>query len=494
MEVKEIVKKLSYYTPELPKEAIKEALKKKDEMIPELLKMLEYTKENVEKIYNEEDKFFGYTYAFYILAELKEKRAFPYLIDLMKKDEQVVEYILGDEYPEDLQRLLASTYDGNDNALFEIIENKEINEYVRSCALQTFSILYLYGVKEREFLVNYFKKLLEQKEDDDNSYLYDEIIEEICDLKLIELKEKIDLIYNDKEREEHKKVLEDGKEINRNVFPLKPCYEYIYDTVGIMEEWQCFCYKEDEEFKNSDDYKICKFIILQRENEHHQNTYKVGRNDLCPCGSGKKYKKCCINKNEEIQQLNLIDEFICKAEWYLKQGEVKKAYRLLRPTWFDVKEICQRNNIKSIDEYDEKYTSYDSLLNWIQDYEEILANSEEEDKLYQRLELCDDMEEIFNLDDETQIYWKEKVMRDRANTEFRLGNKEKATEIIENYLKVKPEWVWGYVEMADWYNDRHDLQNYDIEKAKEILLRAEKIENMEDKEAIYERLDYISEK
>ncbi|MCB0522298.1 MAG: SEC-C domain-containing protein [Saprospiraceae bacterium] len=23
---------------------------------------------------------------------------------------------------------------------------------------------------------------------------------------------------------------------------------------------------------------------------------KVGRNDPCPCGSGKKYKKCCMNK------------------------------------------------------------------------------------------------------------------------------------------------------------------------------------------------------
>lgn len=23
------------------------------------------------------------------------------------------------------------------------------------------------------------------------------------------------------------------------------------------------------------------------------NTNKVGRNDICPCGSGKKYKKCC---------------------------------------------------------------------------------------------------------------------------------------------------------------------------------------------------------
>ena len=25
---------------------------------------------------------------------------------------------------------------------------------------------------------------------------------------------------------------------------------------------------------------------------------KPGRNDLCPCGSGKKYKNCCMNKVE----------------------------------------------------------------------------------------------------------------------------------------------------------------------------------------------------
>ena len=36
--------------------------------------------------------------------------------------------------------------------------------------------------------------------------------------------------------------------------------------------------------------------------EHHNMTVrkanKVGRNDLCPCGSGKKYKNCCgANEN-----------------------------------------------------------------------------------------------------------------------------------------------------------------------------------------------------
>ena len=25
---------------------------------------------------------------------------------------------------------------------------------------------------------------------------------------------------------------------------------------------------------------------------------KVGRNDPCPCGSGKKYKRCCLEKDE----------------------------------------------------------------------------------------------------------------------------------------------------------------------------------------------------
>lgn len=25
----------------------------------------------------------------------------------------------------------------------------------------------------------------------------------------------------------------------------------------------------------------------------------IGRNDLCPCGSGKKYKKCCLSKDKK---------------------------------------------------------------------------------------------------------------------------------------------------------------------------------------------------
>ena len=30
---------------------------------------------------------------------------------------------------------------------------------------------------------------------------------------------------------------------------------------------------------------------------------KIGRNQRCACGSGNKYKKCCINKQQQVRNL-----------------------------------------------------------------------------------------------------------------------------------------------------------------------------------------------
>ena len=49
---------------------------------------------------------------------------------------------------------------------------------------------------------------------------------------------------------------------------------------------------------------------------------KLNRNDLCHCGSGKKYKKCCLSKNDE--QRTLASQQIKKPKQVLpKQGVVK---------------------------------------------------------------------------------------------------------------------------------------------------------------------------
>lgn len=46
---------------------------------------------------------------------------------------------------------------------------------------------------------------------------------------------------------------------------------------------------------------------------------KIGRNDPCPCGSGKKYKKCCLKKDEAAQQPRLtpMEELTASSDEHL---------------------------------------------------------------------------------------------------------------------------------------------------------------------------------
>jgi hypothetical protein len=44
---------------------------------------------------------------------------------------------------------------------------------------------------------------------------------------------------------------------------------------------------------------------------------KIGRNEACPCGSGRKFKRCCLGKQQE-QPANLTD--VQKAQISLKNG------------------------------------------------------------------------------------------------------------------------------------------------------------------------------
>jgi Predicted metal-binding protein related to the C-terminal domain of SecA len=42
---------------------------------------------------------------------------------------------------------------------------------------------------------------------------------------------------------------------------------------------------------------------------------KIGRNDPCPCGSGKKYKSCCMNKPSTAERMK---QHKVKAQWLNK--------------------------------------------------------------------------------------------------------------------------------------------------------------------------------
>ena len=49
-------------------------------------------------------------------------------------------------------------------------------------------------------------------------------------------------------------------------------------------------------------------------------TSRTGRNDLCPCGSGLKYKKCCLGKSAPDQG-DLAEMYASKYNVRLKQAQ-----------------------------------------------------------------------------------------------------------------------------------------------------------------------------
>lgn len=51
----------------------------------------------------------------------------------------------------------------------------------------------------------------------------------------------------------------------------------------------------DELLKSLEDMPLDKLnrIMKRKIPQYVKDTPKVQRNELCPCGSGKKYKKCC---------------------------------------------------------------------------------------------------------------------------------------------------------------------------------------------------------
>ena len=67
------------------------------------------------------------------------------------------------------------------------------------------------------------------------------------------------------------------------------------ETLRSMPPYEIKMLREIEDFKYSHLTKKEREADIQPV----RTEPKIGRNEPCPCGSGKKYKNCCLNKNEK---------------------------------------------------------------------------------------------------------------------------------------------------------------------------------------------------
>jgi len=63
-----------------------------------------------------------------------------------------------------------------------------------------------------------------------------------------------------------------------------------------MRGWHCIAGVEPDEPEDISDFQRMMNPVTPA------SSAKVGRNEPCPCGSGKKYKRCCAGKEEDAEQ------------------------------------------------------------------------------------------------------------------------------------------------------------------------------------------------
>lgn len=103
-----------------------------------------------------------------------------------------------------------------------------------------------------------------------------------------------------------------------------------------------------------------------------RNMTKVGRNDPCPCGSGKKYKKCCINKQNQVEQKPIKPFFNHLSYEEVDELCTEQIIAQLK----DLGVPFERDQfLKDIEEY---YSAEDISEDWFSDYQLVIGGRMED--------------------------------------------------------------------------------------------------------------------
>lgn len=170
----------------------------------------------------------------------------------------------------------------------------------------------------------------------------------------------------------------------------------------------------------------------------------------------------------------------------LKSSGAVAACRIWLEAWNDVLRLMDKAGIESIEEFDERCRGTQSLFNWIQDLESELWNAGLDDRqfLSARIALCEEGLRRFPSDDALLL---ENRRRALAESNFELGEVEKAEALYREWLAADPCWGWGWIGWSDCYRFTRTEQ-VDLSRCEQILREGFAIAEVRDRTDIADRL------
>src|SRR2546428_8434288 len=131
-------------------------------------------------------------YAMFLLAQFREVRAYPRVVRLAELPGDLLDSLCGEFITQDLGRVLASVCGGELGGIQSLIENEDIDGWVRGSALGSLVTLVAAGQKSREEIVSYFAQLFRGGLLRQPSQVWNELVSCSADLYPVELIDDIE--------------------------------------------------------------------------------------------------------------------------------------------------------------------------------------------------------------------------------------------------------------------------------------------------------------
>ena len=283
---------------DLPREALRAAAERRADMVPLLVAEIESYAAGGGRRVGNTPLFF----IFHLLGDWRETTAYRALARLLRCPSNRVDAAIAESITESAHRVMAAVFDGDPAPIYNIILDENADEFVRSRMCDALAMLVLQGRLDRGAAASFLRDCWISLQPRDGCFVWHGWQSAIALLGLVELKDVVKeafdrgivlagwLSYRDFESDlEHaiQNPTEPWQKWDGNDYTL------FGDTIEELSEWYCFSEKHKEERERA---RLAPPPPLFPPTEPIRNPMRgFGRNDPCPCGSGRKYKKCCLH-------------------------------------------------------------------------------------------------------------------------------------------------------------------------------------------------------
>jgi hypothetical protein len=233
----------------------------------------------------------------YILGEARDTEAWPILLRLLRRPADELDHLLGDAVTQSLAQIATGMFDGDAETLFALVAERSVESFVRSALFGAATFLTWEGRMDRDRMRSFLQRFYDERLADDGDYAWIGWLEAIG---LLGLRDLAPLFYRAWEEGRIDTSVLDPEHFEKDLAEAEKHpgdaarFEsfglgYIDDAVDALA-WTRAIGRFAEvpsrpPLRDTDWVSNKPFINPMRD---------VGRNDPCPCGSGKKAKKCCL--------------------------------------------------------------------------------------------------------------------------------------------------------------------------------------------------------